>query len=56
MYFDRALQIDPALVDSLYLKGEALHSLGNYTGAEYYVSKAFAIDPNNELIKKKMQK
>jgi len=55
-YFNKALQIDPTLVDALNFKGQALYKLGNYTGAQYYLNKALEIDPKNLLLNKYLQK
>ena len=55
VYFDKALQIDPMLVDALNFKGQTLNKLGNYTGAQYYIDKALQIDPKNLLLNKYLQ-
>ena len=43
---DRALAIDPNLVESLNNKGIALNNLGRYEEGIDYYDRALAIDPN----------
>ena len=45
-YYDRALAIDPTLVESLSNKGASLHSLARYEEAIEYFDRALAIEPS----------
>jgi tetratricopeptide (TPR) repeat protein len=47
-YYDKALNIDPNLMNALYSESDALNYLGNYTQAIQILDKALAKKPNDE--------
>jgi Flp pilus assembly protein TadD len=48
-HFDKALQIEPNLVDSLSSKGTALDSMGRHNEAIGFYNKALQIQPNDPV-------